>query len=125
MPHRRQINLAHHLPGTGAEAPAHPNKYLVDLAHSSRRIQRHRKEAGNRPHGDLRSGANAEPHDHDWKEDDLRTGSQIIEIRLIGAGQEFTPTERDSNGKAAQAADQDGNADLGSRGGEMKMESRV
>src|SRR5262249_2889260 len=34
--HRRQIYLAHHLPGASAKAAAHPDQHLVDLAHAGR-----------------------------------------------------------------------------------------
>ena len=97
MAHRRQVDLGHHLPGVGAEAPADADQHLVDLAHAAGDVERHREEAGDRPHRHLRAGADAEPHDHDREEDDLGRRPEIIEQRLERPLHQLAAAEHDAD----------------------------
>src|SRR4029077_18651059 len=82
VPHRRQINLQNHLPGTGAKAPADANRHFVYLSHAGRDIECHRKETGQRAKRYLGFRPNPEPHNHNREEDDLRCWTQVVEVRL-------------------------------------------
>src|SRR5262249_61310494 len=103
---------------------ADANEDLVDLAHAAGDVERDRKEAGDRPHGHLRSRPDAEPHDHDGEEDDLRAGTEVIEIGLVGARHEFAAAEQNADGEPAQTADYHRNGDLVGSRAEVEIKSR-
>ena len=120
VPHRRQIDLSHHLPGTGAEAPADTNKTWIDLSHAGRGIERHRKETGDRANRDLRSRPNPEPHNHNREEDDLRCWTQVVKVRLKSPGQEPIAAEQQADREAGRPADRERCGDL--RGSDAEIE---
>ena len=123
--HGRKVDLGHHLPGVGAETLADADEDLVDLAHAAGDVERDRKEAGDRAHRDLRAGADPEPPDHHRKEDNLRTGTEIIEHRLVGSTQQPAAAERNADSEAAQAAENHRNADLVGGRAEVEIKGRI
>ena len=106
MAHRRQVDLCNHLPGRGAEALADADQHLVDLAHAGRDRKRHGEEAGQGAERNLGAGADAEPHDHDRKEDDLWRWAEIVEVGLERLRQETVGAEQDADREPDMPADQ-------------------
>jgi hypothetical protein len=86
--HRRQVDLGAHLPGEARKLVPTRISTRSICAHARPRADRDREEARQRAHRDLRSRADAEPHDHDREEDDLRRRPEVVDEALVGARQE-------------------------------------
>ena len=77
------------------------------------------------PIATLEPGPDPEPHDHDREEDDLGTGTEIVEIGLVGARHELAAAEQNADREPAHAADQHGDADLVECRVQMEIEGGV
>src|SRR5437773_1729797 len=105
---RRSRTSAHELPrlnaprrltsAFAAKALADAYQHRFDLAHADRSRNSHREKTGDRAHRDLGAAADAEPHDHDREENDLRRRSQIMQIRLEGFAQGAVTAQQQADG---------------------------
>ncbi len=101
----RQLHVAQKLSARAAHRADERDAVGIDRAQAGDGVDQAREQAGERHDEDLRLDAEAEPHDHERRDRDLRHGLQRHHVRINEAVEHGHLHHRDAEQDAAERAD--------------------